>query len=70
MVDTCVVCGKLESLQPPLIVAKDPATGVVYKVCKDDFDIQERTVAADGLFRMSNAYHVLLINRIKTAAGV
>lgn len=70
MVDQCVIDGKLESVQPPLIVAKDPATGVVYKVCKDVFDIQEKTVAADGLFRMSNAYHVLLINRIKTAAGV
>jgi hypothetical protein len=69
MVDTCVVCGKLESVQPPLIIAKD-ANGTVYKVCKDDFDIQERTVAADGYFRMSNAYHVLLINRIKTAAGL
>ena len=69
MVDQCILDGKLESVLP-LIVAKDPATGVVYNVCKDDFDIQERTVAADGLFRMSNAYHVLLINRIKAGAGV
>ena len=68
MVDQCVIDGKLESVQPPLIVAKDPVTGVVYKVCKDDYNTQEATVAADGLFRMSNAYHVLLINRIKTGS--
>ena len=68
MVDQCIIDGKLESVQPPLIVAKDPVDWNV--VCKDDFDIQEMTVAADGLFRMSNAYHVLLINRIKAAAGV
>ena len=49
MVDQCVIDGKLESVQPPLIVAKDPVTGVVYKVCKDDYNTQEATVA-DGLF--------------------
>jgi hypothetical protein len=70
MVDQCIIDGKLESVQPPLIVVKDPATGVVYKVCKTDFNIQEQTVAADGLFRMSNAYHLLLISRIKAAAGI
>jgi hypothetical protein len=70
MVDQCVIDGKLESVQPPLIVAKDPATGVAYKVCFDDFNTQEATVAADGLFRMSDAYHLLLISRIKTAAGI
>ena len=32
----------------PLIVAKDPATGIVYKVCKDDFETQEMTVALMG----------------------
>jgi hypothetical protein len=53
-----------------LQVIKDPTTGVVYKVCNDDIDTQERTVAADGYFRMSNAYHLLLINRIKAAAGL
>ena len=47
MVDSCIVCGKLESVQPPLQIIED-VSGTVYKVCNNDVDIQERTVAADG----------------------
>jgi hypothetical protein len=70
MVDECIIDHRPESAQVQLIVVKDPATGVIYKVCFDDFNTQEATVAADGYFRMSNAYHLLLINRIKAAAGI
>jgi hypothetical protein len=70
MVDECIIDHRPETTQSPLIVVKDPATGVAYKVCFDDINTQEQTVAADGLFRMSNAYHLLLISRIKAAAGV
>jgi hypothetical protein len=70
MVDTCIIDARPETTQSPLIVVKDPATGISYKVCKEDFNAQEQTVAADGRFRMSNAYHLLLISRIKAAAGI
>jgi hypothetical protein len=70
MGDKCIVDNKDESLQPPLKIIKNPTTGVAYKVCNDDMEIAEKKVYQAGLFPMSEAFHLMLWNEIKLAAGL
>ena len=68
MVDQCVIDGKLSSLVA-LKLVKTLSLELSTRFVRMYDNTQEATVAADGLFRMRNAYHVLLINRIKTVDG-